>query len=771
MVGHTRPRPCNKFYNGRNPKVGGAPPVPWIGESLPRLEDRRLVVGKGRYVSDITVPNQLTMVLVRSQHAHARITGIETDRAKSLAGVFGVFTAQDLPAIMKPMLGLVAPGQTPLAIDTVRYVGEPIAVVLANNRYVGEDAANEVFVHYDPLPVVLDAESQDSPPLFAELGTNAYLTDHKIVGEGAAALVRAQHVVSVDLRLGRVSGQPMEPRGIVAVPSEDDSRLTVYYATQGVHSARRRIQHMLHWDEERITVIAPDVGGGFGVKNGAYPEEILASYLAIQIGRPIKWVADRMEEFIATNQERQQVHHAKLGVDESGRILCLVDDFVQDNGAYPQGGAIVFRSTLLNMPGPYQVPNLEIHARSVLTNKVPIGPYRGAGRPQGHFVIERLLDQVASRLGMTPAEIRRRNLVRPDQFPYATGLGTTYDSGNYPEVWDALLTRIGYQDFPQEQQAARAQGRYIGLGVSAYVEISAGDFEKAKLCLLSDGTVEVATGAASQGQGHETALSQIVAERLEIPFDRIRIVEGDTRRVDQGIGTFGSRTMVLAGSAAAEASLKMKQRLVAMAADLLATDLEAITWQDGSATMTNSPYRSISLEEIARALSERDQTVVAEAKATSRGTYGFGAHAVKVEVDPETGAVRILRYLMAHDGGRLINPLLVDGQMVGAAVQGIGTALFESVEYDQDGQPTNTSLMDYLLPTATDTPDFEIVHMNSPAPGSSEGFKGVGEAGIIPSLGVLCQAVEDALRPFGAAISQTPITPQAILSQLKGGLQ
>lgn len=737
-----------------------------IGSALPRREDERLVRGQGRYVTDLAFPGQLFAVFVRSSHAHARLGTIDIRAALQVPGILAVLTAPDLGPAWKPLPGSDECPRYPLARDVVRHVGEPVAVVIAENRYRGEDAAERVAVDYDPLPAVTDVEAPASEvPLFPGRPDNVYLKRHETVGDGRSALDSAPVVVEATLRLARVAGQPMEPRGIVAHPGgEGGVALTVYEATQGVHGARTRIAGWLGLPEDRVRVLAPDVGGGFGVKNGAYPEEALVPYLALRWERPVAWLGDRLEEFLATNQSREQVHHARLGVSREGRIIALVDHFDQDNGAYPAGGPIVLHSTLFNMAGPYRIGHVDVIGRGILTNKVPVGPYRGAGRPEANFVIERLLDRAADALGMDRAEIRRRNLVRPADLPHATGLGPVLENGDYPTAFAALLEQSGYEAFRDEQSEARSHGRYLGLGVAAYLESSGGAFEMARLTLQSDGTVLLATGAASQGQGHETALSQVVAASLDVPLEAVRVVEGDTAAVPRGIGTFGSRTMVTAGGSARQAAVALRTQIIERAADLLEAHPDDLDWDQGTITVAGVPARRLTLRDLAAAAPE---PLAAEAADPVSGTFGFGGQAIKVSVDPETGIVSVLECLIVHDGGRIVNPLLAEGQIVGAAVQGLGTALFEEVSYDQDGQPINTSFIDYLLPSADTVPEFRLIHHTAPAAHIPGGFKGIGEAGIIPSQAALAAAVEDALAPFGFVVDRMPVRPQTIVMHMR----
>lgn len=760
--------------------------VEYIGQRRTRVEDARLVQGQGRYVSDVAWPGQLVMAVVRSTHAHARIRAIDGSEALRSRGVFGVYTARDLGGLNRPMpMGIVDTSfepalQTPLAADKVRYVGEPVAVVLAEDRYLAEDAVEKVRVDYEPLePVIdLDEAAADRVLIHEARGSNVLGGFEHTVGAGEAALATADLVVEEVLRIGRVSGQPMEPRGVVARYDAEQGVLEVYLGTQSAHGAKGHLVAMLGLPPEKVRVIAPDVGGGFGVKMGAYPEDILAAYLALTLGRPVKWAGDRMEEFLATNQEREALHRVKLGVQRDGRIVALVDRFLQDCGAYTPMGSLIAHTTAINLAGAYRVPNLYVSYQLVATNKVPVGPYRGAGRPQGHFVIERMLDRAADRLGLSRIEIRRRNLIPPEAMPYDTGLvlrtgdPIAYDTGNFPEGFESLVAALEPR-LEERRRAAERQGRWVGLGVANYVEISAaGGFEGAIVEARPDGTFLVFTGAAAQGQGHRTTLAQVVADRLGVPFESVTVVEGDTALIARGVGTFSSRTMVMAGNAASQAATAMRQELLAAAAKELEVAVEDLEWEAGRIRVRGVPASALTLAEVVQRLLQSQERVRTEAYFSAKGaTYGFGSHGVIVEVDPATGGVSLRDYVMVHDGGQVINPLLADGQIIGAAVQGIGTALYEEIRYDPQGQPLNTTYLDYLLPGSAEMPDFELIHQRYAATNNPEGFKGLGEAGIIPSMAVVLSAVEDALAAGGvpASFAATPVTPEAIFAAMNQG--
>ncbi|MCY0898897.1 MAG: xanthine dehydrogenase family protein molybdopterin-binding subunit [Firmicutes bacterium] len=747
----------------------------WIGRPVPRIEDRPLIQGLGRYVSDIQLPNQWTLVLVRSPHAHARIRAVDVTEAQRLPGVFYVATATDDEVFRRPLPGMSPIAPPVLAYERVYYVGQPVVAILAENRYVAEDAADLVKVQYEPLPSVTNVEHalKGDLLLHPELGSN--IVDHVSYRRGAGheALNQADVVVQVTLRMGRVSAQPMEPRGIAAIYHPADDLLTVYHATQSVHRAQERIAEFLGMPTSQVRVIAPDVGGGFGVKNGTYPEEALVTYFARHWGHPVKWTGDRFEEFLGTYQEREQTHHATLGVKKDGTIVALVDTYYQDNGAFPGGGIMVSRNTARNLMGPYRIPHFAIDGYTVLTNKVPQAPYRGAGRPQGHYVIERLLDRAADTLGLDRAEIRLRNLVRPEDLPYDTGIpDLVYDSGNYPEVFRDLLDLVDLPAFRREQAEARQRGVRLGLGLAAYVEISAGfGFEGARLVLSDNGTVTLYTGATNQGQGHRTSLAQILADTLGLGLEDITVVEGDTAGIPRGIGTFGSRTMIMAGNATHMAGERLIEAAKPWAAELLEAHRDDIVFDAGHFFVKGVPSRSVNWRDLTERLKAAGSAPLTgeEYFSSNVATYGFGAHAVIVEIDEATLQLRIQRYLIVHDSGTVVNPLLTNGQVIGGTIQGLGSALWEEMQFNEDGQPLTTSFLDYLLPAAVESPEIEIHHRDYRAPGNPFGFKGVGEAGIIPSQAVILAAVEDAYRDIQLRLDYAPVTPKRLFATVAEG--
>ncbi len=744
----------------------------WIGRSIPRVEDPMLVQGRGQYVSDVRFDRQWVMTLVRSPHAHAKIRTIRPEKAQRLPGVHAVITAFNMPDLGRPLPGMTPIAPPILAHQRVHYVGQPVAAILADNRYLAEDAADLVEVDYEPLPALIDAETAAGNELILhpDFGTN--ILEHIEIshGEGQNALKAADHVITATLKMGRVSAQPMEPRGVAAAYDADAGSLTIYHATQSVHRAKDRIAALLNLDPRLVRVITPEVGGGFGVKNGSYPEEALVAYLARHYQRPIKWAGDRFEEFLGTYQEREQTHHVKLGVKNDGSIVALVDTFFQDNGAFPGGGTLVAQSTARNLPGPYRIPNFTIDGYVVMTNKVPQAPYRGAGRPQGHYVIERMLDRAADQLGMDRADIRLKNLVRPQDFPYGTGIqGVTLDSGDYPAVFQELLNVIDVPEFRRRQQKALKDGIRLGLGLAACVEISAGfGFEGVRLQLEDDGRILCTTGATNQGQGHRTSLAQIAADTLKVPLHQIVVIEGDTDRIEKSIGTFGSRTMIMAGNATHIAGQGFITKARELAAHILEAHVDDVQFSDGRFSVKGVPGISLDWNALAheRRKSGSQPLIYEDYFSSNQPAAGFGAHAAIVRVDEDTAEVRIERYVILHDSGNVINPLLATGQVIGGIVQGLGSALYEEMLFGTDGQPLTTSFMDYRLPGANEMPDIEVHHRDYPAPTNPGGYKGVGEAGIIPSQAIVLAAVEDAFRDRGLVLEYAPVAPRRLFTVL-----
>jgi carbon-monoxide dehydrogenase large subunit len=785
-----------------------------LGARIRRHEDRRLLRGLGCFVDDVDPPGVLHAAVLRSPHAHARIAGIDASRARAVPGVALVATATDLGAINQPTPLLIPhPSLThprtarPLAADEVRYVGEPIALVVAADRYVAEDALDQVQVTWDPLPAVATLEAAMAPGaalVHAEVPGNRAARLVQRTGDPDQAFARAARVLGERLRIERSCGSPMETRGVVASWDARAGRLRIWDSTQAPLPIRNGLAGLFGLPEFQVDVIAPDVGGGFGTKIMLfYPEEILVPWAAMRLGRPVKWVEDRREHLMAASQERGQLHDVEVAVDGEGRILGLRDRFAHDAGAYTPYGIVVPLITASQLPGPYRLRNYQVEFEVVFTNTAIVTPYRGAGRPHGAFVMERMIGLIARELGLEPAEVRRRNFIQPDEFPWDVGLTfqdggpTRYDSGDYPRGHELALERIGAAGFRARQARARREGRYLGLGVACCVEgTGIGPYEGAHVRVEPSGRVLVATAVTTQGQGHYTTLAQIAADALGCAPGDVTVVTGDTTRFNWGAGTYASRALVTSGNAVGVAARTVRDKALRIAADLLEVAPEDLELTGGSVRVRGMPDRALTLGALAtvadpiryaygeaaaeaalRLVRPRPGAVLApgeepglEARgyhAPSQSTFAHGCHAAIVEVDPTSGQVRILRYVVHHDCGTLVNPTIVEGQIHGGVAQGIGGALYERIVYDEDGQPLTTSFMDFLIPTAVEVPGIEVVHTETPSPLNPLGVKGVGEAGAIPVPALLAEAIDDALAPFGVRVREMPLTPVRLLELVR----
>jgi aerobic carbon-monoxide dehydrogenase large subunit len=774
-----------------------------------RQEDPRLLRGLGSFVDDIDPPGVLHAAVLRSPYGHARIRSIDTQAARSCPGVQAVYTAADLGDFNQPA-PLVIPHpslthgytQRPLAVDKVCYVGEPVAMVVADSRYLAEDAVGAIEVDWEPLPAVVDfrlASRPGTPRVHDDVPDNVAAHLVQTVGDPDAAFADAAHVFEERLVIERSCGSPIEARGVVAVYDPLAEALRVWDATQAPLTIKYGLANMLGLPEFKVEVIAPDVGGGFGTKIMLFfPEEVLVPWAAIQLRRPLKWTEDRREHFVAANQERGQEHEVSVAVDADARILGIRDTFVHDTGAYTPYGIVVPIITACQLPGPYKVPTYRSEFRVVYTNTPCVSPYRGAGRPHACFVMERLIDRIARELGLEPNEVRRRNFLLPDDFPWDVGLTfqdgapTKYDSGDYPAGLNLVERMIDLEGFRREQAAARHNGRYLGIGFAAYVEgTGIGPYEGAHVRIEPSGRVFAATGLTSQGQGHYTSFAQIVARELGCDPVDVTVVTGDTARFNWGAGTYASRALVTAGNALAVAASSVRQKTLELAAELLevgASDLELV---DGKARVKGAPGRELSLGALAtaanpiryaygkeasqaalRLVKPRAGAVLREGEepgleargyfAPERATWASGQHAAIVEVDLATGDLQFLRYCVVHDCGTLINPTIVEGQIHGGVAQGIGGAFYERLHFDDYGQLLNASFMDFLMPTLAEIPEIEVAHLETPSPLNPLGVKGVGEAGAIPVPALVAEAVEDALVPLGVRVREMPLSPSRL---------
>jgi carbon-monoxide dehydrogenase large subunit len=765
----------------------------YVGRPIPRIEDPRLLRGAGRYVGDVPLPHLLHAAIFRSPHAHARIRGIATDRACAHPGVVAVFTREDLgdvgriPMTLAPRTGLDAALQPPLPSDRARYVGEPLALVVARSRYVAEDALDLIEAALEPLPVVADARSgadAAAPRVHEALAGNVADVVRMRRGDAARALADAPRRLRASFTVQRHTGVPMEPRGVVASFDRGTGMLTVWGATKMVHRTRTVLADLLGRPEHLVHLIETDVGGGFGVRGEFYPEDFLIPWAALRLGASVRWLEDRREHFLATNHSRQQWHEVEIGFTAEGRLLALVDRAFVDMGAYLRPNAFVAPDrTAAFLPGPYVLEHFAFELHCVLTNKVPVGSYRGPGRVESTFVRERLVDLVARDLGMDPAELRRRNLIGPERMPYAVGTTAhgrpvVYDGGDYPAAFAAALDALDYDGARAQQAAARAEGRWLGIGLACATDSSGtGPWEYARVAIDGTGRVVVYSGAASMGQGIETTLAQIGADTLGVDIADVSVVHGDTALVPFGVGAFGSRGAVVGGSAVLGAARKLREKTLALAARLLEAGVPDLVMEDGRVSVRGFPSRSVTFHQLAKAaqpgaalpagmtpgLDATDYFHVTEI------TYPYGMDAALVEVDPETGLVRILKYVIAADVGRALNPLIVDGQTVGGMAQGVGAALLEELVYDADGQLLTTSFMDYLLPTAAEMPETVVLRHQGGHPSRHNplGAKGAGEGGILAAPAALANAVEDALRPLRVTVDRLPLSPDRVLALVR----
>src|SRR5579884_1752470 len=767
----------------------------YIGRALARREDDRLLRGSGLFVADVRLPHILELAVLRSPHAHARIVDIDTRGALAQPGVVSFADLGEVGRMpmLVPHRALRAQMPYPLAADRVLFVGEPVAVVVAQTAAQAADAREAIQVTYESLAAVTDMEAAlapDAPRLHAGSPSNLAAAVTQVVGDPDAAFAQAEVVLEHTFRFGRVSGQPMETRGIVAryERAKLGESLVVRDSTQSPHTVRRILAGMLGLPLHAIRVIAPDVGGGFGVKSRFYPEEFLVPYLARRLGRPVRWIEDRREDLLTTYQAREQVHHVRVAAQRDGTLLAITDDYVTDQGAYSPFGLVVPLNAMTTLPGPYKLRHYRAELRVAYPNKAPNAPYRAAGRPPAVFVMERSMDLLARRLGLEPAEVRFRNFIQPAEFPYRLGLkdrdGTeiTYDSGNYPRCLAEALRLIDVGTFRHEQQQARHAGRYLGLGIGCYVESTGrGPFEGATVRVDSSGRVVVATGASPQGQSHETTLAQICADRLGVPFEAVTVVTGDTDAINLGVGTYASRTAVVAGNAVSGAALAVREKALRTAAQLLEASPDDLEIDAGEIRVRGVPDRSMPLARVAQVLTSPPpaftfpEGLEPGLEAThyfspTGNAYANGVHVAAVEVDVDTGRVDVLRYAVAHDCGTVINPTVVDGQCVGGVAQGLGNALYEEMLYDENGQPLTTSYMDYLVPTSTEVPDVTLAHVETPSPLNPEGIKGAGEGGTMPVPAAVANAIDDALSPFGVAVDRAPMSPDRLRAKIAAKL-
>jgi aerobic carbon-monoxide dehydrogenase large subunit len=780
--------------------------APYVGRPLRRREDRRFLTGQGQFVADIALPRMLHAVFVRSPLAHATIRAVDLARAAAAPGVELALNGAELLQLLPPgPEGQIAmpskwstqiehkflsPRQPLLAHDKVRHVGEAVAVIVAETRYQAEDAAELVALDLDELPAVVDPEAalhSDAPLVHERFQTNLIGSFTVGKGDAARALAAAPHRLARRFYHHRYAAVPMECRGIISEYDRRTDSIMSWSSTQVVHRVRSDIAATLGMPEARVRVVAPDVGGGFGGKGHAYPEDLLIPFLARRLGRPVRWIEERREHFMAATHSRDQLHDVEIGFDDEGHILAIRDDYLVDCGAWNPIGSGVAYNTAVHLTGPYKIAHLAASGRVVATTKTPNAPYRGAGRPEACFAMERLVDLVARELRLDPVEVRRRNMVRADEMPYAAGLPyrdgepIVYDSGDYPGGLDKALDALGgLAAFRRRQQEARQQGRWLGLGIGCYIEgTGVGPFEGAVVRIDPSGKIYISSGACNHGQGMETVFAQIVADQWKVSPEDVVVTTGDTAAIPIGFGTMASRSTVTVSAAIHHASERLRDKAFAIAANLLECAPADLELRDGGRVgVVGVPGAEISLARLAHAARPgwdhgRPQGVAAGLEETyywepPTVTWSYAVHAAIVEVDAETGQVAIENYAVAHDCGVAVNPMLVEGQVIGGTAQGLGGILREAIAYDGNGQLLSGTLMDYALPTAADIPAIRVVHQHSPSPLNPLGVKGVGEGGAVAPPAAIANAVCDALAPFGIELNATPIRGERIAAARVG---
>ncbi|MEA2641041.1 MAG: aerobic carbon-monoxide dehydrogenase large subunit [Chloroflexota bacterium] len=757
-----------------------------IGDSVRRVEDAPLITGAGHYVDDVQLPGMLHMAVLRSPYPHARVLAIDTSTAQDMPGVKAVLTGADVEErlnIRAPVMtpGMKVPPHPVLARGSVHAVGVPIAVVAAETLAQAQDAVDAIQVEYEPLPSVADAEAAleaDAPLAREELDSNVCYTLRRDGGDVDAAFAAADHVTRLHIRSPRQVAMSLEPRGVVASPDPMGAGLTVWLSTQGPHRVRADLATTLGFPENRIRLIAPDVGGGFGSKGPLYREDVLVSLLALKLGRPVKWIASRREDIVTTIQGRDQSMTSELALSRDGTMLGLKVRVVANLGAYLQSSTAGPPQRMMVMaPGCYQIRNVRVEIVAVFTNTVPTGPYRGAGRPEAVLNIERMADQAARELGIDRLELRRKNFIQPEQFPYKTATGVEYDSGDYERALDEALNLSHYDDLIRRRDEARARGELAGIGVSTFVEPSGGaGFESGTIRVERTGEITVLTGSSSHGQGHETVFAQVVGEKLGLPLDRIVVRHGDTVAVQQGTGTFGSRSAIMGGGALSTAADRVIEKARGIAALLLdtAAEEEEIVQTEGGFAVAGSPERTVNWRQVAAAAyagrvppGEEPGLQATAFFDPKREAWGFGAHVAMIRIDRDTGAPTLDTLVLVDDCGVIINPMIVEGQIHGGVAQGLGEAFREQMLFDKDGTVLTGTLMDYAVMRAADMPPLVLGETVTPNPFNPLGVKGVGEAGTNGAPPAVANAVMDALAPLGITHVDMPYTAPKLWAAIK----
>ena len=763
-----------------------------VGAEVRRVEDPRVLLGQTQYVDDLALPDCVVLAFTRSPYAHARITHLDTGAAQAHPGVLAVLTGADIAGSIKPLRVEFDTSKNPtykssnwlvLAQAKVRLVGDLVAAVVATDRYIAEDAAALIEVDYEPLDAVWDPEQAlqpNAPLVHEEWQDNLMETGAATIGEVDGVFQAAECIVSERFTTGRHMALPLETRGCVAQYEAATDSLTVWSSTQVPHVLRSSLASLLDLPEQQLRVIAPDVGGGFGLKASAFPEEVLTAFVARRLGRPVKWIEDRREHLSASLHAKHQIVDAELALTQGGTILGFRGHFLSDAGGYstyPWSSSFEVTHAAFSIPGPYKISAFQVETKAVATNKAPIGAYRGVGLPIAILTMERLIDMAAEQLGIDPAELRLQNMIRNEEHPYTTITGSEIESGSHREALQKALDMFGYQDFRAQQEQAREAGRYIGVGIGSYVEgtapgtevmqssgLAVGGDEGVDIRVETDGAVTVLTGTASHGQGHQTTLAQMTADELGVPLASITIVQGDTALVPDGWGTWGSRSAVVSGGAIAIAAKQLRGDIFQAASRLSEIPPEDLDLIDGNILRRQDGSPVVTLTELAQGLPVQLQTTARYEPPAA--THSNATHVASVEVDTETGQVKLLRYIVVEDCGTMLNPLIVEGQIQGGVAQGIGMALYEHAIYDENGQFLTGTLLDYLIPTAADVPEVEIAHLESPSPYVPSGIKGMGEGGAIGPPAAIANAVADALRPFGVRVNTLPLSPARVLEML-----